>query len=150
MSFVWLAAIARNLIRLKYSKLELINPRFAHFFKSSIDSFGYNGVICCFLAKQPKIIINNHVVIKMSEPRVSRLIFNPKIRSQFSSLSPLNPNLQHLTPMPYLLIADAVDGAVFPECGGAGGRERGVILIAGVKLYGEQAEGAGAVIGFQL
>jgi len=29
-------------------------------------------VACCFLANQPKIIINNHIVIKMSEPWVIR------------------------------------------------------------------------------
>ena len=52
--------------------------------------------------------------------------------------------------MPYLLIVDVVDGAVFPECCGACGRQRGGVLVAGGKLDGEQAECAGAVIGLQL
>ena len=62
-------------------------------------------------------------------------------------LSALNPNLQHLTPMPHLLVVDAVDGAVFPEYCGACGRQWGGVLIAGGELDGEQTESAGAVIG---
>ena len=31
---------------------------------------GSNRVLCCFLAKQPELTLNNHVVIKMTEPRI--------------------------------------------------------------------------------